>query len=143
MRIAVQLQSDLVTPGEFLADVRAYEAAGAGAVWLAPAALEPLTLAAAALAVTSRIEVVAWVGAPGRWPPELLGAVARTLTSLGRDQVGFGVAGAAEEAAGAIAALQAAHPAIVVYVDGEHARGASGQVRDLAVAADHFERTRA
>src|SRR5215469_11781865 len=93
MKIAVEMPSDLVTPGEFLADVQAYEAAGADAVWLTPAALEPLTLLAAAAAVTSRIELVGWLPAPGSWLAAPLAAVVTTLRRLSRERVAFGVVG--------------------------------------------------
>jgi len=92
-RIAVELPSDLVTPGEFLADVRAYEAAGADAVWLTAASLEPLTLLAAAATVTASIRLIASAPAPGRWPADLLAAVTATLRHLGQDRVALGVDG--------------------------------------------------
>lgn len=97
MRIAVELAADIVSPGEFLADVRAYEAAGADAVWLAPATLEPLTLLAAAAAVTSRIALVAPSPSPGRWPEDLLEAVVETLRRLGGDRVAVGGPADADE----------------------------------------------
>ena len=68
LRIAVELPSALVSPGEFLADVQAYEAAGADAVWLAPASLEPLTLLAATTAVPSRTGLAAAMPAGSAWP---------------------------------------------------------------------------
>jgi hypothetical protein len=93
LRIAVELPSDLVSPGEFLADVRAYEAAGADAVWLTAASLEPLTLLAAAAAVTASVRLIASAPAPGRWPADLLAAVTATLRHLGPDRVALGVDG--------------------------------------------------
>jgi alkanesulfonate monooxygenase SsuD/methylene tetrahydromethanopterin reductase-like flavin-dependent oxidoreductase (luciferase family) len=92
LRVAVELPSDLVSSGEFLADVRAYEAAGADAVWLTATSLEPLTLLAAAAAVTSRVELVVAAPAPGRWPADLLAAVTATLRHLGGDRVAVGAA---------------------------------------------------
>jgi alkanesulfonate monooxygenase SsuD/methylene tetrahydromethanopterin reductase-like flavin-dependent oxidoreductase (luciferase family) len=93
LRITVELASDPVTSGEFLADVRAYEAAGADAVWLTAATLEPLTLLAAAAAVTTSIRLVASAPASGRWPDDLLASVTATLRHLAPDRVAFGVDG--------------------------------------------------
>jgi hypothetical protein len=92
-RIAVELPSDAVASGEFLADVRAYEAAGADAVWVTAASLEPLTLVAAAAAVTASVRLIASAPAPGRWPGDLLAAVTATLRHLGPDRVALGVDG--------------------------------------------------
>jgi alkanesulfonate monooxygenase SsuD/methylene tetrahydromethanopterin reductase-like flavin-dependent oxidoreductase (luciferase family) len=89
-RIAVELPSDAVTAGEFLADVQAYEAAGADAIWLAPGALEPLALLAAAATVTSRIALVAPSPPAGRWPEDLLASVVLTLRHLGGGRVRIG-----------------------------------------------------
>ncbi|HYW27927.1 MAG TPA: LLM class flavin-dependent oxidoreductase [Terriglobales bacterium] len=114
LRIAVELPSDGVTPGEFLADVQAYEAAGAHAVWLTAASLEPLTLMAAAAAVTARVRLVASPPAPGRWPPDLLASVTETLRHLSRDRVTTGVDGVVcdvDDAAEAVARVRSAQPA--------------------------------
>ncbi|TMC12822.1 MAG: LLM class flavin-dependent oxidoreductase [Chloroflexi bacterium] len=141
MRVAVELPSDLASPGEFLADVQAYEAAGADAVWLVPGSLEPLTLAAAAAAVTSRIGLVAWLPGPDAWPEEPLAAVVATLRRLSGDRVAFGVAGVY-----AIAALRAAAAGrpVLLAGDGEHAaQRADGLVRDLEGAGAAFEGARA
>ena len=141
MRVAVELPSDLASPGEFLADVQAYEAAGADAVWLAPGSLEPLTLTAAAAAVTSRIGLVAWLPAPDAWPAEPLAAVVATLRRLSLDRVAFGVAGA--DAIAALRAAAAGRP-VLLAGDGEHAaERADGLVRDLEGAGAAFERARA
>jgi alkanesulfonate monooxygenase SsuD/methylene tetrahydromethanopterin reductase-like flavin-dependent oxidoreductase (luciferase family) len=69
--------------GEWLADARAFEAAGAHALWLDPApesTLDPFALLAALAALTSRALLVARMPASDR-PPEALG---RTLATIGR-----------------------------------------------------------
>jgi hypothetical protein len=93
LRIVVEVPSGDLTPGEFLADVQAYEAAGAHAVWLTAASLEPLTLLAAAAAVTSRVRLIAPAPAPGRWPEDLLSSVTATLRHLSQNRVALGVDG--------------------------------------------------
>jgi hypothetical protein len=130
-RIAVELPLDGVTPGEFLADVQAYEAAGAHAVWLTAASLEPLTLLAAAAAVTARVGLIASPPAPGRWPADLLDTVTETLRHLSRDRVAIGVDGlvceldaAAEEVARARPHRPASDPELWVRVPAPTGRAA-------------------
>src|SRR6266536_2186333 len=69
--------------GEWLADARAFEAAGADSLWVDPAAesaLDPLALLAALAALTSRSLLVTALPEPAS-PPE---ALARTLVTVGR-----------------------------------------------------------
>lgn len=144
LRIAVELPSDLVSPGEFLADVQAYEAAGADAVWLAPASLEPLTLLAAAAAVTSRIGLAAAMPAGSAWPADLLAGVVLTLRRLSRDRVAFVVdAAAAPDAIGGLRPAAGDRRLLVDGPDPSAARLGDGLVCDLEAAADAFERARA
>jgi hypothetical protein len=113
LRIAVELPADDVTPGEFLADVQAYEAAGVHAVWLAAASLEPLILLAAAATVTSRVRLVAPTPASVTWPAELLAPVTATLRHLSQDRVALGVNGLVSDldaVADAFARLRAERP---------------------------------
>lgn len=90
MHVAVELPADFTSAGEFLADARAYEAAGAEAVWLAPAGpaagSEPLTLLAAVATVTSRVRLAAPAPSERAWPRPLLADVVATLQRLSRDR---------------------------------------------------------
>jgi hypothetical protein len=83
VKIAVVLAGRPDQLGEWLADARAFEAAGADALWidLAPeSGLDPLVLLAALAALTYRALLVAALPAADR-PPE---ALARTLATVGR-----------------------------------------------------------
>jgi hypothetical protein len=143
-RIAVELPSDLVSPGEFLADVQAYEAAGADAVWLAPASLEPVTLLAAAAAVTSRIGLVATVPAGSPWPADLLAGVVATLRALSRERVAFVVDGAvALDVIRGLRTPAADQRLLVAGSERSAVRLGDGLVCDLEAAAGAFERVRA
>src|SRR5258708_33502719 len=90
LRIGVELPPTLVTAGEFLADVQAYEAAGVDIIWLSSAperdapGVEPLTLLAATAVVTARARfgATARVGLP--WPDALLGDVVATPSETTR-----------------------------------------------------------
>ncbi|HEY7200483.1 MAG TPA: LLM class flavin-dependent oxidoreductase [Candidatus Dormibacteraeota bacterium] len=108
LRIAVELPADFASPGEFLADAQAYEAAGAEAVWLGPPGQGPehLTLLAAVAAMTSRLRLGASLGDTTGCPPALLADTVRTLERLSRNRVVLAVdAGRAPEL---IAALRPA-----------------------------------
>jgi alkanesulfonate monooxygenase SsuD/methylene tetrahydromethanopterin reductase-like flavin-dependent oxidoreductase (luciferase family) len=87
LRIAVELPAELTTPGELLADVQAYEAAGADTIWLAPGAMEPLMLLAAVAGVTSRAQLATPLASPGTWPAALLVRAVTTLERLSRRRV--------------------------------------------------------
>ena len=83
VKIAVLLGGRPDQLGEWLADARAFEAAGADALWvdLDPASgLDPLVLLAALAALTHRALLVAALPAADR--PS--GALARTLATVGR-----------------------------------------------------------
>ena len=70
--------------GEWLADAMAFEAAGADALWVDPvpeSELDPLALAAAIAALTSRSLLVAALPVPDR-PPEALAGTLGTIARL-------------------------------------------------------------
>jgi alkanesulfonate monooxygenase SsuD/methylene tetrahydromethanopterin reductase-like flavin-dependent oxidoreductase (luciferase family) len=98
-RVAVELPVDFASAGEFLADARAYDAAGAEAIWLGPGR-EPLTLLAAVAVVTSRARLAASVVAGPPWPAALVADVAAALGRLSLDRLDLCVVpgqGSAEE----------------------------------------------
>ncbi|HEX6673420.1 MAG TPA: hypothetical protein VF486_00115 [Actinomycetes bacterium] len=83
VRVAVLLAGWPDRLGEWLADARAFEAAGADALWVdldSESGLDPLALLAALAALTHRALLVAAVPTADR-PPEALG---RTLATVGR-----------------------------------------------------------
>jgi hypothetical protein len=83
VKVGVLLAPEPAELGEWLADAAAFEAAGAHALWVGPAAeskLDPLALLAALAALTSRALLVATPPAPEH-PSEALGL---TLATIGR-----------------------------------------------------------
>jgi len=83
MKVAILLARRPDQLGEWLADARAFEAAGADALWVdldPESGLDPLALLAALAALTHRALLVAAVPAADR-PSD---ALARTLATLGR-----------------------------------------------------------
>jgi alkanesulfonate monooxygenase SsuD/methylene tetrahydromethanopterin reductase-like flavin-dependent oxidoreductase (luciferase family) len=151
LRIAVELPADFATAGEFLADARAYEAAGAEAVWLGRSSdgLEPLVLLAACAAVTTGARLAATVAAADQWAAPRLNHVLRALDRLSGDRVVLGVeAGAATDAL--IAALRSGAPRRPILVTGADddaavcaARLGDGLLCPVEVAAAAFGRARA
>ena len=83
MKVGVIFPSRLDEPGEFLADARAMEAAGADSVWLEEdgGSLDPLMLLAAIAAVTGQLRL----GLIGPEPPSGMGF--ETLQRLSRQRV--------------------------------------------------------
>jgi hypothetical protein len=75
--------------GGWLADARAFEAAGAAALWVDPdpsSGLDPLALTAALAALTAQALLVVALPAPEH-PPEALGRVLATVARLSHDRL--------------------------------------------------------
>jgi alkanesulfonate monooxygenase SsuD/methylene tetrahydromethanopterin reductase-like flavin-dependent oxidoreductase (luciferase family) len=71
LRVAVRLPTAAGRIGDYLADVTALEAVGAGSIWLdarTAASTEPWILLGAVVAVTHRIRLGVTVGAAAGWP---------------------------------------------------------------------------
>jgi alkanesulfonate monooxygenase SsuD/methylene tetrahydromethanopterin reductase-like flavin-dependent oxidoreductase (luciferase family) len=131
LRIAVELPARLTTTGELLADVQAYEAAGAEAVWAGPGDLDPLTMLAAAAAVTARVRLVASVSAVGEQPAAVLAKTVTTLERLSRGGIGLYLDDV-RDAEALVGALRAAgaQPAILVAGAGEDALRCAARLGD-------------
>jgi len=80
LQVAVRLPAAIGEVGEYLADVTALEAAGAAALWIDDAGLDPWVLLGAMAAVTHRVRLGCMLES-GPWPP---GAVATSLQKLSR-----------------------------------------------------------
>src|SRR6185295_3689209 len=101
LKIAVLLPGETTGLGEFLADARALDTAGAHALWLDRGAQDPWMLAAALATVTSRARLGVSVD-PGTdvaaCAPRL-----RTLDQLSRGRAELGAAAAGAGPAGSLA----------------------------------------
>jgi hypothetical protein len=80
LQVAVRLPATIEEVGEYLADVTALEAAGAAALWIDEAGLDPWVLLGAMAAVTHRIRLGCMLDS-GLGPPE---TVATSLQKLSR-----------------------------------------------------------
>jgi hypothetical protein len=79
LQVAVRLPATINEVGEYLADVTAFEAAGAAAIWIDDAGLDPWVLLGAMAAVTHRVRLGCMLES-GLGPPEALA----TLHKLSR-----------------------------------------------------------
>jgi hypothetical protein len=89
VKVGVLLPRQLDELGEWLADAAAFDAAGADALWVDPAAeskLDPLALLAGLAALTSRSLLVAALPAADR-PLEALARTVATIRRLSRDRL--------------------------------------------------------
>jgi len=101
--VGVKLPWRFESPGEFLGDAQAYEAAGADSLWVsdgmfrpaqggrAKPGLDPWTQLAAVAAVTSRVRIGTSVAVVLQWPPAILAQTLTTLEHLSRGRLLVGV----------------------------------------------------
>jgi len=87
IKVAVRLPATIDDVGEYLADVTALEAAGAAAIWIDDAGLDPWVLLGAIAAVTHRVHLGCLLAAASAWPAEKLA----TLRKLSRGRTVVGV----------------------------------------------------
>ncbi|MFI4978520.1 MAG: LLM class flavin-dependent oxidoreductase [Solirubrobacterales bacterium] len=86
LQVAVRLPATIDDVGEYLADVTALEAAGAAAIWINDADLEPWVLLGAMAAVTHRVRLGCILSSTVAWPSETLDAFT-TLQKLSRGRI--------------------------------------------------------
>lgn len=111
LRIGVRLPARVESPGEYLADAAAFEAAGADSLWVNEGLFrpadgaahvgtthEPWTLLAAIAAVTHRARLGTTVSVATMWPPALFAAAVTTLDHVSRGRVVVGVGAGWERA---------------------------------------------
>ena len=116
LQVAVRLPATIDDVGEYLADVTALEAAGAAAIWVDDAGLEPWVLLGAMAAVTHRVRLGCMLSSTEPWPSETLDAAVATLQKLSRGRIMVAVAGAqihvpgskTEQAGGVIVEVESA-----------------------------------
>lgn len=102
-RIGVRLPGRVESPGEYLADAAAFEAAGVDSLWVDEGLFrfagddgmgtghEPWTRLAAIAAVTHRARLGTAVSVAAMWPPALLAAAITSLDHLSRGRALVGV----------------------------------------------------
>jgi hypothetical protein len=99
LKIGVRLPRQFEDSGDYLADARAMESAGADSLWLDDHGYDPWLLLAGMATITSRIRLIVPVSSAERALPELGSRVA-TLSRLSRGRMALAVTGAGESSAG-------------------------------------------
>ena len=108
LKIGVRLPRQFEDSGDYLADARAIESAGADSLWLDDEGYDPWLLLAGMATVTSRIRLVVPVSSADRRAPQDLGVRVATLSRLSRGRMALAVTGVAESSAGVDAVIELA-----------------------------------
>ena len=99
MNVGVRLPRQFEDSGDYLADARALESAGADSLWLDDEGYDPWLLLAGMATITGRIRLVATVSSAELRASEDLGAKIATLSRLSRGRLALAVGGALESPA--------------------------------------------
>ncbi len=108
LKIGVRLPRQFEDSGDYLADARAMESAGADSLWLDAAGYDPWILLAGVATVTRQIRLMVPVSSADRRDPESLGVRLATFSRLSRGRAALALTGTAESAAGVDAVVDLA-----------------------------------
>jgi len=111
LKIGVRLPRQFEDSGDYLADARAMESAGADSLWLDDEGYDPWLLLAGMATVTSRIRLIVPVSSAERRDPQTLGVRVATLSRLSRGRTALAVTGIAESSVGVDAVIELARRA--------------------------------
>ena len=111
LKIGVRLPRQFEDSGDYLADARAIESAGADSLWLDAEGYDPWLLLAGMATITGRIRLVVPVSSAEALAPQALGARVATLSRLSRGRTALAVTGLAEGSAGVDAVIELARRA--------------------------------
>lgn len=96
LKIGVRLPRQFEDSGDYLADARAMESAGADSLWLDDHGYDPWLLLAGMATITSRIRLIVPVSSAERGALADLGGRVATLSRLSRGRMALAVTGVAE-----------------------------------------------
>jgi hypothetical protein len=99
VHVGVRLPRQFEDSGDYLADARALESAGADSLWLDDDGYDPWLLLAGLATITGRIRLVAPVSSADLRASQDLGAKIATLSRLSRGRLALAVGGALESPA--------------------------------------------
>jgi len=108
LKIGVRLPRQFEDSGDYLADARAMESAGADSLWLEGEGYDPWLLLAGMATITGRIRLVVPLSSLELGASRDLGAKLATLSRLSRGRLALAVSGAGDGAGRVDAALQLA-----------------------------------
>jgi hypothetical protein len=131
LKIGVRLPRQFEDSGDYLADVRAMESAGADSLWLDDDGYDPWLLLAGMATITGRIRLIVPVSSAELRASGDLEAKIATLSRLSRGRTALAATGFAENSAGIEAALalgRGAQCCVILETDDRRAGLADGVV---------------
>src|SRR5215510_8016438 len=143
LKIGVRLPRQFDDSGDYLADARAMDSAGADSLWLDAEGYDPWLLLAGMATITGRIRLVVPVASAEVRGPGDLGARAATLSRLSRGRAALALTGPAEGAAGVEAVIELARRAQCCVILETASDRRAGLADGVVVAGEPAERFRA
>ena len=111
LKIGVRFPRQFEDSGDYLADARAMESAGADSLWLEDAGYDPWLLLAGIATITGRIRLVVPIASVDRGASQDLAARIATLSRLSRGRMALAVTGAGDVSGGVDAVMELARRA--------------------------------
>ena len=141
LKIGVRLPRQFEDSGDYLADARAMESAGADSLWLEDAGYDPWLLLAGIATITGRIRLVVPIaGAELDASPDLAAKIA-TLSRLSRGRMALAVTGADDVSSGVDAVVALARReqcCVLVESSGERRTGLADGVIAFSDSPERF-----
>ncbi|MGH7303546.1 MAG: hypothetical protein ACRELZ_09665 [Candidatus Rokuibacteriota bacterium] len=140
LKIGVRLPRQFEDSGDYLADARAMESAGADSLWLDDDGYDPWLLLAGMATITGRIRLVVPVASADVGGQDL-GVRVETLSHLSRGRLALAVTGFGEGAAGVEAALDLGRRSrccVLVGTPGDRRAGRADGVVGLGESPEAF-----
>lgn len=128
LRIGVRLPRRFEDSGEYLADARAMESAGADSLWLDAEGYDPWLLLAGVATITGRVRLVVPVSSTDLRASQDLDAKVATLSRLSRGRVALAVAGGPAGVEALFELARRAHCCVILEGASERAGLADGVV---------------
>jgi Luciferase-like monooxygenase len=141
LKIGVRLPRWFDDSGDYLADARAIDSAGADSLWLATEGYDPWLLLAGMATITGRVRLVVPVSSADVRAPQDFNAKVATLSRLSRGRTALAVPGLAEGPAGVDGVLELARRAqccVIVETASDRRAGLADGVVGAGESAERF-----
>jgi len=141
LKIGVRLPRRFDDSGDYLADARAMDSAGADSLWLDAEGYDPWLLLAGMATITGRVRLVVPVSSADVRAPQDLNAKVATLSRLSRGRTALAVPGLAEGSAGVDAVIELARRAqccVIVETASDRRAGLADGVVGAGESAERF-----
>ena len=143
LKIGVRLPRQFDDSGDYLADARAMDSAGADSLWLDAEGYDPWLLLAGMATITGRVRLVVPVSSADVRGPGDLGEKAATLSRLSRGRAALAVTGLREGAAGVEVVIELARRAQCCVILETASDRRAGLADGVVVPGESAERFRA